>query len=268
MSKKENKKGNQSEGKKIIKFVFGMVAVYVIGYILGMGAAIAEDFLRSDNLLGTVENIFSLVVPVVYVASNLIMFAVGMVIYFRARKMADNWDGEDENVPDIIEQKLNVVTVAYNIVTICNCFFFGAMVEIGKVAKGAEVNIPVSTFTVISFLVFFSFNFIVAKLTVDLIKRLNPERSSVSVFEKNFEKQWEDSSDEAQKQILYKAGYAAYKATNIVCGVMWGITLMAQLIYKTGVFPLACVCIIWVTLIGTNSIVSAKLESGGAVKSF
>lgn len=266
MSNKENKTVNQPEGKKILKFILGMIGIYLVGFLFGIGGAFAEDILRSEELINTVENVFSAVVPVVFVVLNLGMFAISMAIYFKAKKMADNWDGEDEEVIDTIEKKLNIVTVACNIVMVCNCFFFGAMVQIGEVAKGAEVDIPFTTFTTTAFLVSLGLSFIVAKLVVDLIKRLNPERRSVSVFDMNFEKKWEESSDEAQKQIMYRAGYATYKMVNMVCTVMWGITLFAQLIYKTGVFPMACVCIIWGACIGTYSIVSAKLESGSTFK--
>lgn len=264
MSKSENTKGKQSERKKIVKFIVSVVAIYAVGYLFGVGMAMAEETLNSQVLLDTVKNILISIIPVIYVGLNLIMFVVGMAIYSKAKKMADNWDGEDEDVIDTVEKKLNVVTVAYNIVTVCDCLLFGAMLQIGELHKGAEANFSMVGFTSVSFIAFTVLNFIVAKLVVDLVKKLNPERRSISVFDMKFQKQWEDSSDEAQKQILYRAGYSAYKATNMVCGVMWGVTLFTQLIYKTGVFPMACVCVIWVTLIGTNSIVSAKLEGGSA----
>jgi len=257
-----NKKKSTSEGMKIVKFIVSVIALFAAGVIVGIGSAFIEDVLRSETLVNSIIGVMKVVVPVIYVAVNVVVFLVGMSTYVKAKKMIDDWNGEDEEIPAVVEKKLNAVTVAYNIITVCNCFFFGAMVEISKVPQGAEADIPFSTFTTISLLLFLAMNLFVGKLIIDLIKRLNPERKAVSLFEKNFEKQWEDSSDEAQKMILYKAGYAAYKATNVVCAVVWGMTLMAQLVYKTGVFPTFCVCAIWVTLIGVNSYTQAKLESG------
>ncbi len=257
-----NKKKSTSEGMKIVKFIVGLIAIYAVGVVVGIGTAFIEDVLRSETLVNSIIDVLKVVIPVIYVAVNVIIFLVGMSTYAKTKKMLDGWDGEDEEVPIVVEKKLNNVTVVYNIIMVCNCLFFGAMVEISNVPQGVEADIPFSAFSMISLLLFLAMNLFVGKLVIDLIKRINPERKSVSLFEKDFEKQWEDSSDEAQKMILYKAGYAAYKATNIACSVMWGVTLMAQLIYKTGVFPMLCVCIIWGILIGVNSYTQAKLESG------
>ncbi len=255
-------KENVSEGKKIIKYLIGLVGIYLIGFIGGFAAFKVRNILTNEAMLQGIFNVITKVIPWIYVMVNVLVFVIGIAIYFNAKKMVDSWDGEEEDTLDTVEKKLNVVTVSYNIVTVLNCFFYGVMIEICEMPKVSTMNIPLSVFANISFLGFLAMNLVVGKLVVDLIKRINPERNAVSIFEKNFEKQWEDSSDEAQKMILYKAGYAAYRAANMVCTAMWIITLMAQLIYKTGIFPMFCVCVIWVTLIGTNSITQAKLERG------
>ena len=259
---KTTKKENVSEGKKIIKYLIGLAGIFLIGFIGGFAAFEARNILTNEAMLQGILGFVSKVIPAIYVIVNVVVFIVAMTIYSSAKKMADSWNGEEEDTLDMVEKKLNVVTVSCNIVTVINCFFYGAMIEICEMPQVSTMNISLSVFTNISFLGFFAMNLIVAKLVVDLIKRINPEKSAVSLFDKNFEKQWENSSDEAQKMILYKAGYAAYRAANMVCAGMWVITLMAQLIYKIGVFPMFCVCVIWVTLISVNSITQAKLESG------
>lgn len=269
MSNKENQKGNPSEGKKFIKYLFVCTGLYVAGYLFGMMTAFAKDILTNENLIAAVESALTKGVPVLFVLLNAVVFTGSMIVYWKAKKMADNWDGEEEEDIDAIEKKLNNIIVAYNIVVILNLFFFGVMVEIAgiaEIAKGTEWNIPYSVFAGAGLLISLGLYMFAAKLVVDLEKRLNPERRQVSIFDMNFEKRWEESSDEAQKQIMYKAGYAAYKAANIVCSVMWGVTLMGQLVYATGVFPMACICIIWGVSIGTFSIVCAKLEGGSTFK--
>ena len=50
-----------------------------------------------------------------------------------------------------------------------------------------------------------------SRFIVELEKKLNPEKKG-DVIETNFSKKWEDSCDEAQKMIIYEAGYRAYRA--------------------------------------------------------
>ena len=268
MSNQENKNTKSEkklERKKIIKFIVLMVLFGIVGFGFGMGTARMENMLRSESFISGVISVLSTIVPIVYIVINVIVFTVSMLIWRKAKKELDNLNGDEEELLDRIEKRLNRAVIAYNIVTVSNCLFFGALIEISGVPKRAGVNLPYFIFSSVSFVLFFILEIVVAILVMDLIKRINPERNAVSIFDMNYQKQWENSSDEAQKLILYKAAYETYKVTNIVCAVMWLVTLFAQLIYKTGVFPLICICVIWVTLIGVNSITQAKLEGGGTL---
>ena len=241
---KTNNEGNQSEGKKIIKFIAGIMSFFLLGMVGGILSYKVKHILTNEDMMQGIFDIISKVIPSIYIVVNVVIFIAGMIIYSNAKKMVDNWNGKDEDILDIVEKKLNIITVTYNIIAVCNCFFFGTLIEIGEMPQASEMNIPFSVFVTVSFFVLLAINFMMGKKVVDLIKRINPERSSVSLFEKNFEKQWEDSSDEAQKQILYKAGYTAYRIANMVCAAVWGLTLFTLLIYKTGLFPMFCVCTI------------------------
>ncbi len=102
-------------------------------------------------------------------------------------------------------------------------------------------------------------NIIISKVTVDLEKKLNPEKQG-SVFDMKFDKKWEASSDEAQKQIMYKAAYTAFRAANMACLTAWTIAVVIQMFVKTGVFPVVCICAIWLVLNVTYSRTAMKLQ--------
>ncbi len=262
MSNTKNKKGKQSEGRKIIKFILGMIAIFAAGYVLGFGLGFAEDIWKNPEFFKDLESIYTKAVPVLFIGLNAIVLAVGLVIYAKAKKMAENWDGEEEDVFDSIEKRLNAITVACNITTVCNIFLVSALYDIADISEAAGADLPAIGFATVGYVIVFAATIGLGKLVMDIEKQLNPRRQAVSVFDFDAEKKWEESSDEAQKQMMYKAAYAAYKMVNKACSIMWIVAFCADLVLDTGLFPIACICIIWGTLIGTYSIVSAKLETG------
>ncbi|NLT11260.1 MAG: DUF3169 family protein [Clostridiaceae bacterium] len=89
----------------------------------------------------------------------------------------------------------------------------------------------------------------------------NPEKQG-SVLDLQFFRKWESSSDEAQKQLMYKAGYRAFCTANLASVCIWTIALLAQLFFGTGVFPVVCICAVWLALNASYSIsvMSMKLQ--------
>jgi hypothetical protein len=100
---------------------------------------------------------------------------------------------------------------------------------------------------------------IISKVTVDLEKKLNPEKQG-SVFDMRFAKKWEASCDEAQKQIMCKSAYAAFQAANMTCLILWWIAVVIQIFANTGGFPVTCICAIWLVLNVTYSRTAMKLQ--------
>lgn len=259
----KNKNGQkQSEGKLFIKFMLLMVIAFIVGGTVGFaGHYISDVMLGQGEVFERFASAFSKVVPIVFVVLNIVVNTVCLIIFVKAKKQADVWDGEDEDTIDDVERKLNFVLVPSNILTGLNYFFFGAMFQAAEYAGDGNIfGVDIMIVGIVVFLLGLFFSMLIAKLVVDLEKKLNPEKKG-SVFEMQFQKTWLESCDEAQKQVIYRAAFETYKVVNTVCMIMWLITLVAQMLFETGLFPVFSVCVIWVTLIATYSIVSAKLEN-------
>ena len=97
------------------------------------------------------------------------------------------------------------------------------------------------------------------KLSVDLVKKINPEKRG-NIFDTEFNKNWLASCDEAEKKMIYEASYMAYRAASTACLVLWLLTLMAMLLFDTGILASACVFVIWLTLILAYTIACHKLS--------
>lgn len=259
MNKEKKQKNQKSEIKLVIIFLLFLAVSYVVGYFLGtMGARYEGDM---KELLQVAANGATLIFPIFYVFINVLVIVASLVIYIVARKRAQIWDGESEEVIDDVEKRLNWSVILINILMVADVFFFGVMVYIAMYTQHGENYgdelFPLGT-TV--FFVSYALMLVLYKLILDLVKKLNPEKRG-SIFDFKFVKEWENSSDEAEKLTMYKAAYKTYRVVNVTCGIMWGVSFGGMLLLQTGLLPLFCVSAIWVTMVATYSIVCAQMEA-------
>lgn len=100
---------------------------------------------------------------------------------------------------------------------------------------------------------------VIQKLILDIEKKLNPEKQG-NVLDFNFQKVWMNSCDEAEKLIVYKAGYKAFLNTNITCIILCMVAFVVTLLFKPDVLALVFVCIIWFANNLSYMLKAAKLE--------
>lgn len=233
------------------KFAIMMILGVVAGIVLGAGGAFISD-LYGGNIVEGLQQILKIVVPVVYVVLMVLSYGYGFFYYFKAKKMVDKWDGMDEDVLEQAEDMLGLAMIPNNIMMVCNFFLYSAMIYLSGVTipgiGGEEVKkgLPVLFASVVVFVVNMTIITVIQKLTVDLLKKMNPEKNG-NIFDKDFNKEWLASCDEAQKQMIYEASYKSYKATNTVSLVLWLLTLMGILLFDTGILPSLCVFVIWLS---------------------
>ena len=233
------------------KFAIMMILGVVAGLVLGVGGALISDLYGGDIVEG-LQQILKIVVPVVYVILMILSYGYGFFYYFKAKKMVDKWDGMDEEVLEQAEGILDLAMFPNNIMMVCNFFLYSAMIYISGVtipdigSEEVKNGLPVLFFSVAVFIFNVIIITVIQKLTVDLVKKMNPEKNG-NIFDKDFNKDWLASCDEAQKQMIYEASYTAYKATNTVSLVLWLLTLMGILLFDTGILPSLCVFIMWLS---------------------
>lgn len=256
MSKAKNQK---SELKLIVIFLLVLGASFVGGYFFGTMGARYEDTMK--ELLQVVANGATMAFPMFYVFVNAMLIVASLVIYIVARKKAQLWDRESEEVINGVEKRLNWSVTLINILMIADIFFYGVMVYISAYTKfGESYDDELFVLGTVTFLVSYALMMVLYKLIVDLVKKLNPEKRG-SVFDIKFMKEWEDSCDEAEKLTMYKAAYKTYHIVSVVCMLMWMVSFGSMLLFQTGLLPMFCVSAIWVTMVATYSIVVAQMET-------
>lgn len=257
MEEKEKKTG---EKKLIITFIVAILICFVMGTITGRWVkhhdlAGTLDMLM-ENGLQSALNIF---IPVVYVGFNVICCVLAVSFYFRGKRIAEGWNGEDESIINRSEHKLSIALLVCNTALISNFFLYPAQMSLAF-SKSSHINNDfMFALGCIVFALGYIYSFAVTKCVVDLEKRLNPEKKG-NIFDFNFQRKWMESCDEGERLIVYQSAYRAYNVVNVLCMVLWVITVIAQLSFHTGLFPIAIVCIVWLASVTTYSISCVRFE--------
>lgn len=242
------------EWQKAILFLLLMALCFLIGS--GLGHLTARVSLSGLDAAGWLETLVPAMPPVIaalFAAVNALALLLSLSFYLSTRRQVANWDGEDEEI-DRTERRLDKLLLIVNLCIIINFLLFSAAVEIGE---HTEVSRAWVTLCVGLFFFGLALFITFTKLVVDLRKRLNPEKRG-SVFDLRFQKDWEASCDEAEKLLLYRAGYRAYRAGGVACLVLWLLSFFGQTLLHCGLYPSLTVCIIWLVLELTAALTELK----------
>ena len=259
-----SKQKEKNDKKIFMKWVIIMVFAFLGGTLIGgfgkiIHAKLVELF--SNVNLNSVQVAIPLLI--VFALMNIVVLLVGFYQYVAAKKLVQNVGDEDEEVLEIAEKKLDMAMIPSTIMNGVNYFFFALVMYVCNYGD-ENPDLQLLLLGLVGVVIFMGSMFVTVALqkkAVDLIKKLNPEKKG-NIFDKDFAKDWEASCDEAQKQMIYKSGYASYKATNLVGQVLWILTILGMMFFDTGLFPVFCVTVIMLTLMISYSATAFKLEYG------
>lgn len=238
-----------------------------VGTVCGVAGFFLGRFIRyfkNSSSAGYFKNDFNLflayAIPVIALIIMFIFFGISIFSCIKASKTFKVLNLDDEESVMKLDQSLNLPITLMNIWTILNLLFFSLFVEILEFCKISDIYYNIlSVGTVVFPIVTYIATIMITRKCVELIKKINPEKQG-DILDVNFKKKWEESCDEAQKLIIYKSSYKAFKKTNSICGLLWVICLIAQISFNVGVMPVLCVSAIWLVLVIKYCVESAKLE--------
>jgi len=248
----------------IIKFIIFMVICLVMGYVAGAVLAIV----RNSGINFEPAQFYKyarIVLSIAHCIFPVVLIGISLAVYSGNVKKAKEWDGEDEEFIDKIEARQNIPLTLSSILSIGGLFMFAAWV-ITDLKIDAKTGFDVWSIIGLSgFLMSLAGAIIIQYLTINLEKKLNPEKEG-NVFDFQFIRKWERSSDEAEKMIQAKACKKAYYVANGTCVLMWLISFMVMVFNKSGFLAVACVCIIWLVMNLTYALEVMRMENKSKVK--
>lgn len=239
MERDEIKEANR---KAMPRFLLLVLVGAIVGGIVGFYSAKYDV----DQLAGSMKSAGAFFGKYV---SSWILLAIAVItpivvipVYQKTKRLLLAWDGEDESVCDIAEKKLNMVLLINGIALISAFFLISATYSGGFAMIEKHLNMYV--LAIVAFLVILAEGIITQQKVVDIIKIMYPEKTA-SVYDLKFQKKWVDSCDEAEKIMIGRCAFEAFKVTNSVCGALSVILAISALMFDIGFLPSFVVCLIW-----------------------
>lgn len=240
----EIKKQIQQDNKKAgIKFAIIMAISLVVGGFVGAAICLLKHSFAEITAEG-IQNLLIVSSGYCSLTLNVIFIFIAMCLYKHARKMYANWEEDDEEQMRQIEGELSLALLFSSVDMIQGYFFFAAGVS-GMAVLGDNYTAGILGMNLVALIVTIGLTILSQKVIVDFEREMNPEKRG-SIYDMDFAKKWEASCDEAEKMVIYKAGYKSYKATQRCCLVLWVFCVLAGFIWNIGILPVAMVTIIWI----------------------
>ena len=260
----KNSKKNKSLKGTILKFVLIMLVSFIFGVLFGIFSKMVEDTgFDFTVIFNNFDNYIVYALPWIFAIVLIITGGISMVYYFKAKKLFSKWDGEDEDSINKVENMIGKSVLVSNIGLILEYFLIGAGIHFtgSEALTISDKIIGINTFVSIAiFLISFVFFIVIQRSAVELEKKINPEKRG-EILDTNFQKEWENSFDEAEKALSGKAAYKSFKATNVTCVILWLFSIVGEMIFKIGIVPILFVTIIWLVSTLAYQLEALKLEN-------
>ena len=247
----ENRKENR---KAFPGFLLLCLAGGLVGAAIGFCSTVVGDGF-GQKWAQAAERTLTASAPYLSLVVCVCLMIPAFCLYGSARRKFKGWDGEDEVALERMSKQREWAMLLGSIWMILEFFALSANICYGG---GAGALVGTGGFLIATVL-----SMVLQKQVVDLEKEISPEKSG-SVFALNFEKEWEQSCDEAERLMIYRSAYSAFRATNIACVVLWLILTLGNLFYDIGMIPTVAVSAIWLVLSVSYSIKSMRLGASGS----
>ena len=236
---------NCQENKKALKIFIPFVLVMgclggAVGYLSTKEFALS----LSKRIVEMLEEGLYFISPCAVVLLSAGSVLTGRLLFNRSRRAYQNRGEQEEEILDQIEKRISDSIMIVNMGLIGSLLFFSITLPY------IESYIEVSKILYIVMLLVFILGSIMGsrmnQLQIDFIKTINPKMKG-SVYDMRFRKKWEESCDELEKLIIYKASYKAYAAANTACFAGWILLTLLSLFFDYGPLPVIIVFAIWIT---------------------
>ena len=215
----------------------------LIGGVLGGLSGVAGYFWEDHTAFGAAfAHLLGMASPWAMAACAAVLLGLGLYQYRKSNTAFHGWDGEDEGVMQRAEERLSWALLLDSLTVIVSFFFFNA--GTAKLPQSSDGN----TITLlVIFLVVIALATLLQQKTVDLTKKMNPEKRG-SVYDMKFQERWWESCDEAERRQIGQASYKAYVTVSRFCPYCWGVLLLGNMVFHYGILPSAVVLVIWAVL--------------------
>lgn len=258
MKDTEKKFKKKSNVKIYVIFAIIVFGSLIGGYFAGRLAGANKETLE-DIDWDLIWRLISKTLPIVYTVLMAALFVVTFVMYGKIKAAVKAWDGDDEDAIDAIERKITIASFLPCMAAFTGFLVFPLCIYADERTGGAAKITWSAILSELIFMVTLVLYCVAEKLLVDEEKRLNPEKKG-NIFDVNFRRDWEQSSDEAELIMAARSSKKGFMAGIKACFVLWVITFVCMFAFDTGVLPVAAVSIVLVVMYVAYGAALVKLQ--------
>ena len=232
----ENNTVKKDNRKALPKYLLILFVAAIFGGVLGFAAGWLGHDNLSEVIAAVVADGLIAAAPWALLGTSVVSMVLILWLYRGAKALYTGWDGEDDDVMDRADQKLNWALLLTAAQLVLDMFFFA----VAQSAHNMTALWSVLFFLVSIFLLVFA-----QQKIVDLTRKMNPEKKG-SVYDTKFKKKWFESCDEAEQKQIGQAAYKAFNVVSTACPILWGILLLLSYAFNFSLLmPTFIVCFIW-----------------------
>lgn len=256
---KKTKTTTEEKTRGIRDLLFKMLVSAVIGGILGLLIGYLH-FSQQGDLPAFTSRWLALIQGLI-LPGLLIITLLSIILQesiFRKLKevsgLLEAAEDEDFHRLDYEEERIGALLVGANVMSQVLCivlFSFGYSFDYLK-------DLPALSSCLV-FIICFVYCGCMQARYIQLTQAVHPEKKG-NVASRKFRQQWLESCDEAEKEIIYQSAYKAYALANTLLGILLFVTLVANLLFHTGILAIIVVGIVYLaqTLTYCRSCVQLK----------
>ena len=232
----ENNTVKKDNRKALPKYLLILFVAAIFGGVLGFAAGWLGHDNLSEVIAAVVADGLIAAAPWALLGTSVVSMVLILWLYRGAKAIYTGWDGEDDDVMDRADQKLNWALLLTAAQLVLDMFFFA----VAQSAHNMTALWSVLFFLVSIFLLVFA-----QQKIVDLTRKMNPEKKG-SVYDTKFKKKWFESCDEAEQKQIGRAAYKAFNVVSTACPILWGALLLLSYAFNFSLLmPTFIVCFIW-----------------------
>jgi len=231
----------KKDSKVLIRFILLMALAMAAGGIMGYASASHQQTV--SGMLTVMMDMLITAAPAGIAVSGLLT-VLSFTDYGKGKTLTEKaLAGGEESDYDAAEKQLEKSLEKGNYSLILSYTALGMLVS-GFAGKYTATDMPMVLVALAVFFMLMLVNTFIQSALVKQVKRLNPEKQG-NALDPKFHQDWLDSCDEAQRALIGKAAYAAYRATQKAILATMLVAMAVSFEYPLGPLPVVLLGAIW-----------------------
>ncbi len=244
------KRENKTRGMKKIsmKMLLGMLVGGVFGGVAGVlffhFGKNAEEFLKAGTSL-----LQSMILPGMVLITGVSVLAEE-ICFGKLKAVCQQIDKAEEEEADLIsyqEEKYGAILQCINVASQVLCITILASGYQTGYIESSNKNAMTFLAACVLFCICFFYDGITQARYIKLLQSVHPEKRG-DISSKNFQKQWLESCDEAEKEVIYQSSYKTYIFMSRCIAVLLLVTMVSHLFFKTGIMAIFVVGVMYLAM--------------------